>query len=68
MSRLEIRLIATELFVGRPSINLKLVGVAAEAATKGLEAAETSSANFMSCRRLISCSLENLVIIPIYRS
>jgi hypothetical protein len=48
MSRLAIKLIAIELFVGRPSINLKLVGVAADAAKKGLEAAETTSANFKS--------------------
>ena len=48
MSRFAIRLIAIESFVGRPSINLRLVGVAADAATKGLEAAETTSANFSS--------------------
>jgi hypothetical protein len=39
---------ATELFVGRPSINRKLVGVAAVAATKGLEATDTRKANFKS--------------------
>jgi hypothetical protein len=66
ISLFAIRLIAAELLVGLPIISLRLVGVAADAATNGLEAAVTASANLRSCRRLIVCSSEKFVIVALY--